>query len=179
MLRVLAKQLAATTAAERPAAVLGGAMTHGRRRVEQPQLAGFDSEPRHEGRPVAALAHRAMAMTAEERREIDFEPNSATETRPCNGLHAHFSFFRERTNSASSPGNPVRLERDAAGSEPRGTRFLHRAGEDINPRNDDETRETRCLNQGRQLCLRQSAGDSTGPELYLRFGRFRNRSFYD
>jgi hypothetical protein len=52
---------------------------------------------------------------------------------------------------------------------------LRRARVDVDAGQNAEVLETGCVDEERELCLRQSAGDSTGPEVYLRLRRLRDR----
>ena len=71
------------------------------------------------------------------------------------------SFARQQPTSAE--GDPERPEL-------RGARVLRRAGVDVHARNYFEVLEAGAVNQGGELCLRQSTGDSAGPKVYLGLG---------
>src|SRR5262249_32488314 len=79
----LAEERAPAAAAEGPRAVVR------RAEADEPGLAGLevelaarDREPGDEGRAVAALAHRAVAMAAEERGQCDAEADRSAQAGP-------------------------------------------------------------------------------------------------
>src|SRR5712692_1584801 len=73
---------------------------------------------------------------------------------------------------ACAEGNPQR-------SELGGTRMLRCPGVDVEPEQDLEISESSAANEAGELCLRQSAGDSTRPEVDVLLCRFWNRLLYE
>src|SRR5438093_467328 len=57
--------------------------------------------------------------------------------------------------------------------------FLRRATEAIEPFPDSDAAEPDVLKHAKKLCLRQSAGDSTGPEVDVTPDRFRELARHD